>query len=120
MPLDDVTTPPTPDLAEWLKLRIDEDEEAAQGGESWSAQPDDAFGMKRVTVDHSIDYVTANTLPRRADHMARWDPSRVLAEAAAKRQIVALHRIGLDPCDALLALAAPYQSDPTFREEWRP
>jgi len=61
-------------------------------------------------------------------------PARVLAECAAKRQIVALHqrylvalnqesrdadrRCSLEPVVRLLAL--PYADHPDYREEWRP
>jgi hypothetical protein len=64
-----------------------------------------------------------------AQHVARWDPARVLAECGAKRQIIAkvteieynlggpwTHAMG----DEILAsLAQPYADHPDYREEWQ-
>lgn len=67
-----------------------------------------------------------------AVHIARHDPARVLAEIAAKRAIVALHAIGVDPCDAHDASlrsiacdtvrihAAIYADHADYRDDWRP
>lgn len=79
-----------------------------------------------------------------ADHIARHDPARVLAEVDAKRQIVELHgplkvegdpftgcttcswRDEMDelwvrwPCPTLRLLVLPYSSHPDYRPEWAP
>lgn len=81
------------------------------------------------------------------EHIARWDPARVLAEVAAKRRILAMHAhvpppgyvpgsgIGCqvcsrDPvggdlqpdgwCSTVRLLALPYAGRDGWREEWRP
>jgi hypothetical protein len=78
-----------------------------------------------------------------AEHIARWDPARVLAEVDAKRRIldeVVEDATGLDmsvdldrrtrPRDEVTEpylgdvlvrlLALPYADRPGYREEWRP
>lgn len=66
-----------------------------------------------------------------ADHIARHDPARVLAECEAKRRIVEEVYPALElefggayrgePATLLLQLLAlPYADHPDFREEWRP
>lgn len=81
------------------------------------------------------------------EHIARWDPARVLAEVAAKRRIVELHAhvpppgyvpgsgIGcqlcsrdtvggdLQPdgwCETLRLLALPFADRPGYQDSWRP
>ncbi|GAB3251100.1 DUF6221 family protein [Kineosporia babensis] len=70
-----------------------------------------------------------------AAHIVAWDPARVLAEIAAKRELLDLHRATArsnsrgrrecitcfeteTPCRTLLILAQPYRSRPGFRKEW--
>jgi hypothetical protein len=72
-----------------------------------------------------------------AEHIARHDPARVLAEVAAKRRIVQLHgetmlpHVGGGgmcrecesasyPCSTVQHLAAVYADRDGYREEWRP
>jgi len=65
-----------------------------------------------------------------AAHIARHDPSRVLAESEAKRRIVerAAAVLKFDPTDpvadladeVLCLLASPYSDHEDFRAEWRP
>lgn len=75
-----------------------------------------------------------------ADHIARHDPARVLAEVGAKRRILddvlptmqadelriaGEWGVGSDPVreasdDLLSLLALPYAEHPDYREEWRP
>lgn len=69
-------------------------------------------------------------------HIAQWSPARVLAECAAKRQIIETCQHGhelleQDPndpeivgwsdglSDAVRALAQPYAGRPGWRDEWR-
>jgi hypothetical protein len=63
------------DLAEWLLARIAEDEEAARAA---------------VGEHFSVSY-SSSSLPV-IWHIDRWTSARVLAECAAKRRIVELHR----------------------------
>jgi hypothetical protein len=69
-----------------------------------------------------------------AQHVARWDPARVVAEVEAKRRIVdwsesveaEFTKAGLgertNGTHMVFArwLAAPYAEHPDYREEWRP
>lgn len=84
--------------------------------------------------------------PERAVHITRHDPARVLADIAAKRAIVALHKPVEDrnwksgvshgylwcgscgslddspepyPCRTVLAMVQPYAEHPDFDEAWR-
>lgn len=107
-------------MSEFLLARIEADEAAARRavarseGDLWVVTgADNAVG---------VDY----------------DPARVLAECAARRRIVELHKnTGIDhcevcaddgpwydrgmlayPCPTLLALAQPYAGEPGWRDEW--
>lgn len=56
-------------------------------------------------------------------HIARWDPSRVLAECEAKRRIVSMGSEWLDEDsggELLKLLALPYAYHPDYQQEWRP
>ena len=114
-----------PTLAEFLLARIEEDEAVARGvdaGPSWFSATNlvsDGDGSLAV-LDHDAD----------ADHIARHDPARVLADCKAKRAIV--HQaVGISVVarmegeedlggSAILGfLAQPYASHPDFKDEWR-
>jgi hypothetical protein len=124
----------TMNLDEFLLARIAEDKrvamDAAGDGEGrWSA---DAVGDGPAG-------------PRSAEHVARYDPARVLAECAAKRRIVqacrdarpemtflgtrspgmadfpiAAHGQHQFAAVILALLALPYADHPFYRPEWRP
>ena len=88
-------------LAEFLLARIAEDEQVARSslatheeGEPWG------YGH----------------LPDDGPHIARWSPARVLAECAAKREIVER----FVAWDAVRLLAAPYSAHPDYDKDWRP
>jgi hypothetical protein len=118
-------------LVEYLRARIAEDEAAARAadwGESWA--------------EHRWQFASSND--RRAmidfnerirDHIARWDPARVLAECAAKLAIIDRHdrltgaggvyRDGV-PCQMcwparceLHLFAQPYAGRDDFNPAWR-
>ena len=124
-----------PNLDEFLLARIAEDKRiavdgaTAQGGEGWSADAL-AAGLPE---------------PRAAEHAARFDPERVLAECVAKRGIVLACRAArpdlsilgarphgmadfpVAPHDqhqlaalTLALLAMPYAAHHDYRPEWRP
>lgn len=135
------------DLVEWLLARITEDEavatQAAEAvGSTWghsrwgSSVYDDATGGVFAVgpAGESLDE------PARA-HICGWDPARVLAECAAKRQLVALHsdddELGAHECPdsvrthpanhntgfeliclTLKLLAQPYKDQPGWQPEW--
>jgi hypothetical protein len=124
-----------PNLDEFLLARIAEDKRiavdgaTAQGGEGWN-----------------VDTLAAGLPePRAAEHVARFDPARVLAECAAKRGIVLACRAArpdlsilgarphgmadfpVAPHDqhqlaalTLALLAMPYAAHHDYRSEWRP
>lgn len=83
------------DLTAFLRTRVAEDEEAARaaGGAPfkpiprWLAGESNGAGIRR---DDGVP-VAGHSWPHEMDHIARWDPARVLAECAAKRELVDLH-----------------------------
>ncbi len=124
-----------PALDEFLLARIAEDKRiatdaaAASGRERW-----DTGDLPMAGPLHE----------RSAEHVARHDPARVLAECAAKRRLVNacrdtrpdLHLLGtrpqgldfpVPPTDqhqlaalTLALLALPYAAHPDYRPAWRP
>lgn len=156
----------TDDLVTYLRARLDEDEAAAraadvkQGDPHWWVSPVLAapgrYTVRSATSrpiarveDVGDDFRPADPgsgprsiLDGRAasDHIARWDPARVLAEVAAKRRILDRHSgdhlcpvpqdpewvryVGCErivmtyPCGDVLDLAQPYADRPDFRREW--
>jgi hypothetical protein len=131
------------DLVAFLHARIEEDEALATSGESWTVFDESVHGTRRVDVDFSIERVVACTRAWRAEHIARHDPVRVLAEVAAKRQLLVVCETakrnadlpdpegGYPPAvfvngyasalDHAVRLAAlPYADHPDYRQEWAP
>jgi hypothetical protein len=151
------------ELVEWLRAQLDEDERVARGatGGAWEVGPTFGGHDSRVYVRAEGDLIDSigtcvitGQIPNvpqwrgNAQHIARWDPDRVLAEVEAKRRLVDLHptrnslrwpgvedieveicetcsRDGLSdeveaPCPTIRALALPYADRPGYREEWRP
>ncbi len=148
------------DLTDWLTAQIDADEAAVRmagwGRREWEwrypggiqkeadglwAHNRSAPGLNQNEIQLWSD--RSGRMDRHtADHIARWDPARVLAECAAKRQIVQLHQptthpvlppecewcgpntaLDLDaqwPCLHLKVLAAPYASALGYQPEWAP
>jgi len=119
-----------PDLDQFLLARIAEDKRIAA----------DAASAGRAEWD-----ARADGPPHVAEHVARHDPARVLAECSAKRRLVLacrgsrpdLHFLGarpngmadfpLAPTDqhqlaalTLALLALPYAEHHDYRPEWRP
>lgn len=136
----------TADLVQFLRARLDEDEQVAQGHEQASAgwHADD-FVME---VRDDANAGTVASVYRSGDltHIARHDPARVLADVDAKLRMLEAHRrdtqysfsgcITCDvgdnscgcmggsayeyPCETLRLLALPYASHPDYRPEWAP
>lgn len=135
------------ELIAWLRQQLDEDERVARaategasgrwrritngtgGGVSYDDGPDDwpVWSTNGVVV-----YDEGFPTKPQAEHIARWDPARVLREVEAKRLILSEHA-GVDVCDAhdanletvpcptLLALALSYSDRLGYREEaWKP
>jgi hypothetical protein len=118
------------ELVAFLRARLDEDERIARlntrrinprRGE-W------ALVGNEVRDDANV-LVVRHTWPNEGEHIARWDPARVLAEVEARRRILEEWGKQSDDDDqyAYLAgpiipqlLALPYADHPDYREEWRP
>ena len=144
------------DLVAFWRARLDEDEAAARRATAgpWRydptrewRDPDRPFSGGEESVFAGPEGDDATTVcctgpsddpPSMDDarHIARWDPARVLADVAAKRVIVEMHRPwgGSLPdgtidcqicgwrrfgCLTLLALAQPYADHPDFDPAWR-
>lgn len=121
-------------LTEFLLARIAEDEAVARAVADLTGESNRWWvdGPAQESRKHWV-YATGEKFKYRevADHIARHDPARVLAECEAKRRIVAAlgdwddgyvwsSSTGSRAEDALRALALPYADHPDFREEWRP
>jgi hypothetical protein len=120
------------DLVEFLRERLDEDDEAAldMHARDWTLTGRDIMTAGFVIAEASSDFT--------AHHIARHDPARVLREVAAKRAILAGHStvtgwnwpdqsdgsVQMDYVEALRRtlrhLAAVYSDHPDYDEAWRP
>jgi hypothetical protein len=122
-------------ITELLLARIEEDEAASQQprGRHWTTNScyeiEDENGKCVLEVGFEGGYDFEGNV---IEHFARHDPSRVLAECAAKRAILAGRKrsdssmaddewsMGWSDAnyDALHALAAVYKDHPDWRPEW--
>ncbi len=122
-------------LDEFLLARIAEDEAAARAAYSEGTWRSGTTYTAFPSVEARSWTVAANLERTDADHIARHDPARVLAECQARRWIVEAYvdddnrgRYGGcgDDCEwkalnyALRCLALPYADHPDYDEEWRP
>lgn len=118
-------------LAEFLLARIAEDEEAARAASPgpWhlNAERTEVIAVDDIQVAEAFA-LSNNQLRATAEHIARWDPARVLAECDAKRRLVTElvrmqdEEMGWDGVEdkVMSYLALPYADHPEYREEWRP
>lgn len=116
------------ELITWLRAQLDDDERVARkcAPGPWVTQGE----VRETYVVSSAGIAVATGWLRDAEHIARWDPKRVLAEIEAKRGI-------LDELDSMITgwtyeetkdfgrdilktLALPYAGRDGWREEWRP
>jgi hypothetical protein len=131
------------DLVAWLRAQLDDDERVAReagvsaSGSRWHVAD---RGAVIVRDDDGMVVVFDEGSPSReeAEHIARWDPARVLAEVDAKRRILdeivplidemdgriesewGLRMEPIGESDALVKLLAlPYADQPGYRPEWR-
>lgn len=129
------------DLVTWLRARLDEDERIAKAAFLRHSPNDDRWagdfgsGMKvRTGAGH---LVVSHSWPNEIDHIARWDPARVLAEVEAKRRILDVYewqvanpssgetghwyqKGGIAALEgALRSLAAVYADRPGYDPAWR-
>lgn len=126
----------TADLVTWLHAQLDEDERVATAAypNVWTADEGMAEGEYWIVPDHFASSAAVARGPKNAEHIARWDPDRVLAKVRADRRVIDTLR-GYEPNDewgtqpdmgqrannaagALRALAQPYAGRPGWREEW--
>jgi hypothetical protein len=130
------------DLVTWYLAQLDEDERVAKAASVLSKPPwssritrdPDGYVSGRIVDDrgYTVVHVEDQTPgSEEAEHIARWDPARVLAEVDAKRQLLDwLDRaddkatdcdyFNVNPDEAVRLLALPYADRPGYREEWRP
>ncbi|SFP24706.1 DUF6221 family protein [Actinomadura madurae] len=135
------------DLVEFLRARLDRDEQTARAcsGAPWLATPSGTVSTDPGTGDAGTGdadtgepaYVATAENGAYAEHIARHDPFRTLAEVAARRQILDEyekqswilgqgHRTPeLEAAQSvrekvLRLLALPYATHPAYQEEWRP
>jgi hypothetical protein len=121
------------DLIEFLRARLDEDEQAALAASPspWLVTHDplgthveNGDGVGRIVLRSGRDRRHDEGAEENAAHIARHDPARVLRDVEAKRTLVGLwsraqsyDRRGLY---SLRALAQPYSNHKDYRGEWRP
>lgn len=137
------------DIKEFLVARIAEDEREANEAKDATGVEWAAHGSLLMYVDDSesrLAEVVGAVEDYRMDpawkHVERHDPTRVLAECAAKRAIIAAHDpsglrwVGFPraerqeayciedqhaaPCDTLRTVATIYSDHPDYRPEWSP
>lgn len=129
-------------LVAWLRAALDEDERLARGAlpAPWqSGDDDDPGGVHYGEFGWSVygagvEAEDSEAGKATAQHIARWDPARVLAEVEAKRARIdeladALATDGYgspgyaalnDTAERLLKLEAqPLADRPGFKAEWR-
>ena len=125
-------------LTEFLLARLAEDEAAAKAtldedGERWTR------GVLRYSVRfdsvvmlNESEVVVVEADEHVADHIARHDPARVLADVESKRRIVELARENTQRWEAgetqflpddtacVLQLASVFADHPDYQEAWKP
>lgn len=124
------------DLVQWLTAQLDEDERIARAATPgpWEQTPARPGTLASAEYWHVVDCSETPAARENAEHIAAWDPARVLREIEAKRRIIDQHERyaaerrrmmgGWDPqsddSPILAALAAVYADRPNYRKEWRP
>lgn len=118
------------DLVTWLRAQLDDDERVALAASPapWhlNVEGDEVLAIDDVPVAEAFA-LSGNQLRATAVHIARWDPTRVLAEVEAKRRILAdfecwqPHDAGHEALAlAVQLLALPYADREGYDEAWRP
>jgi hypothetical protein len=131
------------DLVQWLREQYAEDEQTARRAisgqvdweEGWGAERPEGRGQTIIVPHVGLIHEAVQ-----AEHVARWNPARVLREIEAKRgvlrQYLDLREQVRNPVsaenrararalqgelgDVLRLLALPYADRPGYRDEWRP
>ncbi len=132
-------------LTEFLLARIAEEEAVSRAAVEgpWDTMTQETadgeniyFTVDTASGDPILDLHESGALGRStSEHIARWDPARVLAECEAKRRIVEAHLSSEawcdhcsggelmgnpDGCPTLRLLALPYADHADYDESWRP
>lgn len=112
-------------LVQFLRARLDEDEQTARAaGGTWWAPPD----LPGQVHDSGGVNIEAK-LPSFAAHIARHDPARVLAEVTAKRTAIGLYEMAVEHRqdvaarayrDVLRLFSVAYSDHPDFTKDWAP
>lgn len=124
-------------LVEFLRARLDDDEAVARDASSGEWRREGINSV--VDADGRLVIYGDGPAPTtdQAEHIARHDPARVLAEVETKRLIVEEYRqaeelalrdhneAGLNAWAGalervVLLLALPYAHHPDYNSEWRP
>lgn len=125
------------DLISWLDKQLDADEQTATAARDAEFCKDGRW-MVKGPFEESLGSIHSEageailgeeeSLPFvMAEHIARHNPTRILAEVDAKRRMIG--RINSHAAimswdevhgDLLRSLALPYSDRPGYREEWRP
>jgi len=134
-------------LTEFLLARIAEDEAAARAaaehrvptlgksqpgatvagirrdrtrvGERWLARYDNVVSAEFDDGLRAVFALSGSLGMDLAQHIARWDPARVLAECEAKRHLIGVIS-AYDDIEGLCLLALPYTGHEAYRAEWKP
>lgn len=135
------------ELVDWLRQQLDEDERVALAAHAnvWNAEASRHDSEFVIVPDFTPSGVGVVFGAKNAQHIANWDPARVLAEVEAKRRILDEHPhepaapwgtamvtsvgcatchdrgegvIGKGWCRTARLLAQPYAGRPGWREEW--
>ncbi|MEU0847754.1 DUF6221 family protein [Streptomyces flaveolus] len=124
------------DLVQWLRAQLDADQAKAQavGEETWEARYVDSVNdypdTATVRLPGGDDVAVMERYSMRdAEHIAAWDPARVLREIDAKRRTLIRCEEAMLAASPMLVhfakqtawdMARPYADRPGYREEWRP
>lgn len=124
------------DLATWLLQQISEDEQIARAAIEDDCGQDGGFEdaySELIQPPSGVGFAQGGFGEAAARMIVTYAvPRRVLAECAAKRQIIALHDVdpdtGVDeecseiehnwPCPTIRFLMQPYAGRPGWQEEW--
>ncbi|GAA3267845.1 DUF6221 family protein [Streptomyces lavendulae] len=116
-------------LVQFLRARLNDDEQIARGHQQWSAGWDQDNMAKEIRDD--VNAGTVAFVPRLGDrtHIARHDPARVLAEVEAKGAVIGLYELAIEYRqdaaarayrDVLRLLSVAYADHPDFAKDWAP
>lgn len=121
------------DLVEFLRARLDEDEQVARRAGETFGQIGETGVIVATEGDRAEECASANWAGI-AEHIVRHDPARVLREVTAKRELLAYCERAMAHEDPLTRdragevamaaitvtyLASAYGDHSDYREEWR-